>query len=183
MGLSRQCSVLLSAAVLVIACGGSDSTTVNGPAPDGGNGNDSSNGSGDSGNDSSVGDSGNGNDSSPGADSGFPCPDESGAYTVMLSGQGCGDTNASAPECIKQQACVITMVSLVPNGKGALNGTTPIANDGSFMNAAIKEGTANRTGCVATWDDVKSTLTVDCGGVNTTQSCRAVLVRTKALCN
>jgi hypothetical protein len=54
--------------------------------------------------------------------------------------------------------------------------------DGSFSGAPIKEGNVNRTGCVGTWDGNGSILTVDCGGVGTTQSCRATLTRTALNC-
>ncbi|WP_205287559.1 hypothetical protein, partial [Escherichia coli] len=156
--------------------------TVIGPGSDGGS--DSASGDSGNGNDSATNDSGNGNDSGGGPDA-AACPDESGAYTVMLSGQGCGDANANTSQCIKQMSCDITFSSVAPNpnSKTALNGMAAIAIDGSFMNAAIKEGTVNRTGCVGVWDGTKQTLTIDCGGVNTSQSCRAVLTRTKALCN
>jgi len=183
MRLMTNVSVVVSVTALVIACGGADATSINGPTPDGGSDSSANSDSG-NGSDSGNKDSGNGNDSGPGVDAG-PCPDESGAYTVMLSGQGCGDANANAPECIKQMACNITLSSVLsnPNSKPALNGTASLAMDGSFMNAPIKEGTINRTGCVGAWDGNAQTLTVDCGGVNTSQSCRAVLTRTKALCN
>jgi hypothetical protein len=97
----------------------------------------------------------------PSADAG-PCTGERGAYSISLSGQGCGDLNASAPECI---------------------GTASLGADGSFSGAAITEGTGNRTGCVGTWNAATSTLTVDCGGVGSSQSCRATLTRTSMTCN
>jgi hypothetical protein len=107
-----------------------------------------------------------------------PCPDQHGAYSIAISGQGCGDLNASAPECITQSACTITLAS----SGGALNGTAALAMDGSFTGAAITEGTGNRTGCVGMWNPGTSVLTVDCGGVGTSQSCRATLTRTSKTC-
>jgi hypothetical protein len=111
-----------------------------------------------------------------------PCPDQHGAYSIAISGQGCGDLNATAPECITQTACAITFASNAPGGPTALNGTAMLAMDGSFTGAAITEGTGNRTGCVGAWNASSSTLTVDCGGVGTSQSCRATLTRTSSTC-
>src|SRR5882724_11559895 len=93
-----------------------------------------------------------------------PCPDQHGAYSVSIAGQGCGDL-AAGPECITQIACEITFAS---NGM-ALNGTASLGMDGAFTGAAITEGTLNRTGCTGTWNESTSTLTVDCGGVGTSQ--------------
>ena len=107
-----------------------------------------------------------------------PCPDQHGAYSVALSGQGCGNTSMAA-DCITQNACTITLSS---NGGGSLDGTASVAMDGSFTGAAITEGTGNRTGCVGMWNASTSTLTVDCGGVGTSQSCRATLTRTSKTC-
>jgi hypothetical protein len=111
-----------------------------------------------------------------------PCPDQRGAYSVAISGQGCGDLNASAPECITQSACAITFTSSAAAGGNALNGAAMLGMDGSFTGAAITEGTSNRTGCVGTWNANASALTVDCGGVGTSQSCRATLTRTSKTC-
>lgn len=106
-----------------------------------------------------------------------PCPDEHGAYSVTLAGQGCGDTSTAAV-CITQNACTVTFA----NNGGSLTGSASIAMDGSFTGAAITEGTGNRTGCVGMWNPSTSTLTVDCGGVGTSQSCRATLARTSKTC-
>ena len=112
------------------------------------------------------------------------CPDEHGKYTVVETGLGCGDIAAGAPQCIQESAsCRITLVSNGSGGAKALNGSADLAGDGSFTGAAIKEGTVNRTGCVGSWNATTSTLTVDCGGVATSQSCRAVLTRTSMNCN
>jgi hypothetical protein len=111
-----------------------------------------------------------------------PCPDQHGAYTVAISGQGCGNLNASAPQCIMQSACSITLASSAATGGNALNGTAMLAMDGSFTGAAITEGTLNRTGCVGAWNASTKALTVDCGGVGTSQSCRATLTRTSTTC-
>jgi hypothetical protein len=111
-----------------------------------------------------------------------PCPDEHGAYSIVLAGQGCGDLNASALQCITQSSCAITLTSTSPAGGQALNGTASLDVAGAFTSAAISEGTANRTGCVGTWSAATSTLTVDCGGVGSSQSCRATLARTSMSC-
>jgi hypothetical protein len=107
-----------------------------------------------------------------------PCPDQHGAYAIAISGQGCGDLAASAPECVTQSACHATFIS----SGGALTGTASIAMDGAFSGAAITEGTSNRTGCTGTWDAGTSTLTIDCGGTGSSQSCIATLTRTSMTC-
>src|SRR5947199_169371 len=81
----------------------------------------------------------------------------------------------SAPICIQETSCSITL-STTGNGGNEVSGTTPIGADGSLSGAAIMEGTSARTGCVGTWATSTSTLTIDCGGVSTSQSCRATLV-------
>ena len=113
---------------------------------------------------------------------GGACPDEHGLYSVSFTGQGCGTISSSAAICISQTSCSITLAT---SGTGAneLSGTTPIGADGSFLGAAIQEGTSSRTGCVGTWDNGGAMLTIDCGGTNTSQSCRAMLMRTAATCN
>jgi hypothetical protein len=107
-----------------------------------------------------------------------PCPDQHGAYSISLSGQGCGNLSATGPECITQNACAITFTT----SAGGLAGTAALGMDGSFTGAAINEGTSNRTGCTGTWDPGTSTLTVDCGGVGSSQSCIATLMRTASMC-
>jgi hypothetical protein len=121
--------------------------------------------------------SSNGNTSDAG-----PCPDQHGAYSIVLSGQGCGDLNASAPQCVTQNACTITFASSSPAAGNALNGTAMPGMDGSFTGAAIMEGTGNRTGCTGTWNESASALAVDCGGSGTSQSCIATLTRTSKTC-
>jgi hypothetical protein len=109
------------------------------------------------------------------------CPDESGSYTIALMGAGCGDTSAGAPECLTQTGCALTLTSSGAAGSG-LNGTVNLDDAGTFSNGAVREGTGNRTGCVGTWAPGTSTLTVDCGGVGTSQSCVTTLSRTSATC-
>jgi hypothetical protein len=113
-------------------------------------------------------------------DAGFDagsCPDQYGAYSVALSGVGCGDT-AMGAQCVTQTSCHVTFAS-----SGGLNGMASLAMDGSFTGAAITEGTGTRTGCAGTWSAATSTITVDCGGVGSSQSCRAALTRTASTCN
>ena len=129
-----------------------------------------------------CGSSSKGNNSPDASVDAGPCPDQHGAYSVAISGQGSGDLNASAPECVTQSACTITFASSAPAGGNALNGTAMPAMDGSFTGAAITEGTANRSGCVGMWNASTSTLTIDCGGVGSSQSCRATLTRTSKTC-
>jgi hypothetical protein len=143
-----------------------------------------------SGNDSSsASDSGGDARSDSGSDTGTwnnPCPDVGGSYTVAetADNKGCGTTlNTSAPECIVQAGCNISLTSVVPAGPAALNGTASLQNDGSFSGAAITEGTGPRTGCTGTWASGTSALTVDCGGTNSSQACVVVLTRKSAKCN
>jgi hypothetical protein len=112
-----------------------------------------------------------------------PCPDELGAYTVMTAGAGCGDLAAGAPQCIQVGAtsCQVQLVSQSAAGS-ALNGTVNLDVTGSFASGAVKEGSAQRTGCTGAWNSVTSQLTVDCGGVGTSQSCVATLARTGKAC-
>jgi hypothetical protein len=112
-----------------------------------------------------------------------PCPDELGAYTVMLMGAGCGDLAAAAPQCIKagNAPCQVQLVSQGTTGN-ALNGTVDLDMSGNFANGAVTEGTVQRTGCTGMWNAATSQLTVDCGGMGSSQSCIAVLTRTGNAC-
>lgn len=148
---------------------------------------------GDGGSDAGVGDLSTGNDLAStdatsaidlsSADAG-PCPDVFGAYTVSVSGQGCGDLNASAPQCIAGTgtACVAHFISAPPTGTGAVNGQAMLQMDGSFSGAALIFGTVQRSGCVGTWNAATSTLTADCGGMGSSQSCVVTLTRTGTTC-
>ena len=160
----------ITCAVIVVASGGT-SGGIDGGGTDGNAGSDSG--------DAATSDASN---DGSGNDTGAQCPDENGKYSVTFSGQGCGNVATSAPVCITETACTITLATLSTSGN-EVSGTTPIGADGSFSGAAIDEGTSQRTGCVATWDTGSSTLTIDCGGTGTSQSCRATLVRTAANCN
>jgi hypothetical protein len=114
-----------------------------------------------------------------------PCPDVLGTYSVSPSGQGCGDLNASAPQCIKatNMTCVAQFASTPSGGgTGAINGSASLMPAGSFDGAALVFGTAQRTGCTGTWNAATSTMTVDCGGMGSSQSCVVTLVRTSTTC-
>ena len=160
---------------VAVACGGAASTGLD----DGGGNTDGGDGSTTQNDGSTSPDVGTTPDTGPAA-----CPVESGQYSLVLSGAGCGDTSATVTECIQQQQCSIDIDFGGGSGKG-LKSSNPIPNqsDGSFTGAAIEEGSSNRTGCVGKWDQQTHTLVVDCGGTNTSQSCRATLVRTSETCN
>jgi hypothetical protein len=119
-----------------------------------------------------------------GPDQAGPCPAVLGSYSVTPSGQGCGDLNASAPQCIQatNMTCVAHFVSAPPGGTGAINGAASLKQDGSFDSAALLFGTVQRTGCTGTWNAATSTMTVDCGGMGSSQSCVVTLVRTSMTC-
>jgi hypothetical protein len=118
-----------------------------------------------------------------GADLG-PCPDVFGSYSVAIMGQGCSNLNASAPQCIKGTAMVCTahFVSVPPAGPGAVNGAAMLMSDGSFTGAMLIFGTQQRSGCVGTWNGATSTMTADCGGMGSSQSCVVTMTRTSTLC-
>lgn len=111
----------------------------------------------------------------------MPCPDVRGSYTIAIApgSTGCGNLNVAAPECIRQPTCDIELRSNVSGGGPAgITGTAPLQNDGVFDSASLTEGTAMRSGCTGSWNASTSTLTVDCGGQGTSQSCVVELVRT-----
>jgi hypothetical protein len=119
------------------------------------------------------------------ADAG-PCPNVFGAYSMLMTtGQGCGDLNTSAPQCIQgtSTACFAHFVSVVAGGgTGAVNGGAMLQMDGSFSGASLIFGTAQRTGCVGSWNEATQTMTANCGGTGSTQSCTVTMVRSAATC-
>jgi hypothetical protein len=121
--------------------------------------------------------------SSEGSVDAGPCPNELGAYTIMTAGAGCGDLGAGAPQCIQAGAtsCQVQLVSQAAAGS-ALNGTIDLDMSGNFASGAVKEGSIQRTGCTGMWNAAMSQLTVDCGGVGSSQSCIATLARTGMTC-
>jgi hypothetical protein len=114
-----------------------------------------------------------------------PCPVVAGAYAItILQVAGCGDMDPLAPQCITQdpQGCSIQFVSQGPGNTAAINGDPTVQSDGSFANGSLKEGSVNRTGCVGSRDAMTSTMTVDCGGSGSSQSCVVALQRTASTC-
>jgi hypothetical protein len=112
------------------------------------------------------------------------CPNIAGAYAVVIvEAAGCGDLSATAPQCIQQDAlgCALTFVSMGLANTAAVNGNATLQGR-NFSDAQLKEGTVDRSGCTGTWDGVTSTLSVDCGGTGTAQSCIVALRRTAARC-
>ena len=159
--------------VVTAACGGATGN----PLDDGGTTSDGSS------NDAASNDAANAPDTGNG-DASAPCPNEQGRYTMKLTGQGCGDTAADASECIQEQSCNVS-IDFNSSGSSAkgIKGQTSIAQDGSFTNAGMQEGSANRSGCIGAWNQTASTLTITCGGTNSSQSCVAVLTRVADNCN
>ena len=100
-------------------------------------------------------------------------------------GQGCANVSTSAPECIMaaQQLCAFQLVSSPQGGAPpAVNGVVDLASDGSFTGAMLQFGSQSRSGCVGQWNAGSQTLTLDCGGTGTSQSCTVTMVRTGATC-
>ncbi len=161
--------------VAIAACGG-----VGTDLGDGGTGGDGGSVSS-TGNDATSGNDASGSDGAT-SDSGA-CPDERGRYALTFTGEGCGPTASTGNICIQEDACAITLSTLGGGNNVISSGAVPIASDGSFTGANITEGTSNRSGCEATWDQGTSTLVIDCGGTGTSQSCRATLVRKSPGCN
>jgi hypothetical protein len=89
-----------------------------------------------------------------------------------------------APECIMlaQQICAFQLVSATSGVTPAVNGVVTLQSDGSFSNAALQFGTAQRTGCTGQWDAASQTLTMDCGGMGSSQSCVVTIKRSGATC-
>ena len=108
----------------------------------------------------------------------------SGGYTLMASGAGCGDLNPGAPECIMlaQQLCAFQLVSATSGVTPAVNGVVDLQSDGSFSGASLQEGTVQRSGCTGQWSAANQTLTIDCGGMGSSQSCVVTMTRTGATC-
>ena len=173
MGFLRAARVVASL-VLVAACGSSFSSVSGG---DGGG----SDGGGDATTNDGASDAPG--DVPSGDDGPASCPDVSGHYTLSAVGAtGCGDLSLAGTECIKQTVCDIAFQSTIATGAGGIDGDATLESDGSFANAALKEGSANRSGCSGTWTAGTSTMTVDCGSTGTPQSCVVALQRTASKC-
>jgi hypothetical protein len=113
--------------------------------------------------------------------SGPNCPNVTGSYSITLTQSGgCGTLGITASQCIRNNGgCNYEMRSnAASGGNPAIAGSFTLSASGTFDNAALQEGNANRTGCTGSWNATTSTMTVDCGGTNTTQSCVVSLLRT-----
>ncbi|MGH7280103.1 MAG: hypothetical protein ACRELY_01145, partial [Polyangiaceae bacterium] len=77
-------------------------------------------------------------------------------------------------------SCDVDIESKRPDGglSFGVNGTASLQMDGAFSGALLTLGTIGRTGCTGTWDDSAKTMTIDCGGTGTAQSCEVTLTRT-----
>lgn len=103
------------------------------------------------------------------------CPQIAGFYAVAATGLACPD-QPDTSFCIKQSGCTIEL-----DGQ-KFQGQITVGPDGSFTNATVVEGQQTRSGCVGNWDPKLSILTIDCGGVGTTQSCGLRLTRSAPVC-
>jgi hypothetical protein len=136
-----------------------------------------------------AGDAESATDADAAGDSAGMCPDVLGQYGIQTSGSGCGSIFGSKSPCVRAgpSACEIVFESSPAGGSdagpSAINGQAQLGADGSFTGAALTVGTIQRTGCTGTWDGATSTLTVDCGGVDASQSCVLTLKRYAATCN
>jgi hypothetical protein len=104
---------------------------------------------------------------------------------VTDAGQGCGDLDLTAQECIKAtpNECVYLLVSRAGITGSGVDGTVTVDAAGDFASGAVKLGSLQRSGCVGTWNAATSQLGVDCGGPNpSTQMCTATLTRTSMTC-
>jgi hypothetical protein len=117
---------------------------------------------------------------------GGACPDITGGYDpIMTTGAGCGDLDTTASECITAAGatgCDFQLASNPGDTGTAVTGTITLAMDGSFSGAALTFGTAGRSGCTGQWDAGSQTLTLDCGGVGSSQSCIVTMVLSSSTC-
>jgi hypothetical protein len=186
---------------LVVACGGSDFTTAaqSDASADGllldsyspeSSMSEASGPGGDSGTGVETGqaESGGGMSTDSGTEAGpSPCPAVGGGYKLAIgtSGTACPTVNTSATQCVVQSTCSLQFISKVSLDGGAgtaINGTAVLQTDGTFSGAMLVEGTGPRSGCVGSWSANSSTLTVNCGGTGSTQSCTLVLTRVGPTC-
>jgi hypothetical protein len=83
---------------------------------------------------------------------------------------------------VANQICAFQLVSTTSGVTPAVNGVIDLQSDGSFSGAALQEGTVQRTGCTGQWDAATQTLTIDCGGLGSSQSCVVTMKRTGSSC-
>jgi hypothetical protein len=114
-----------------------------------------------------------------------PCPDISGLYDQLAwSGAGCGVDNAATTVCITgaQPLCAFELasaqgVSTPDASKLTVSGFVELQSDGSFSVAALQFGSVPRTDCTGQWDAGGQTLTIECGGMDSDQSCVVTMTR------
>jgi hypothetical protein len=114
------------------------------------------------------------------------CPKETGAYTVTDVGQGCGDLDITASECIKEtpNGCQVLLVSKAGVTGRAVDGTVGLDANGDFTGGMLKLGSTARTGCTGTWKPgPPRELVVDCGGMASSQSCTVTLTHVGDTCS
>ena len=205
MGFLRLCGLMAVMGVLGAACGGASDPGLAG-GEGGGDGGEGGRGDGGAGPDSTANDGASSDapmetasesaadspadvvadvqaSDAPGDGAAVPCPDVSGLYNMSaVDATGCGDLNLLALECIKQSTCSIVFQSRVTAAGSGIDGDPALQSDGSFANGALKEGTSSRSGCAGTWDGSTSTMTVDCGGKGSSQSCVVALTRKAGKC-
>ncbi len=173
------------------ASSGGDATTSDGSSSSSGvtsSSGSSSGGTADASNDGAstgdavASDSGTGGGEAGTVDASGPgCPNVAGSYSITLTQSGgCGNLGITASQCIRNNGgCNYELRSnAASGGNAAIDGSFTLSANGTFDNAALQEGNANRTGCTGSWNATTSTMTIDCGGTNTTQSCVATLLRT-----
>lgn len=162
---------------MAVACGGTSTDLIGdgGASGDGAAGGDGGGG----------GDGGSRDGAIVRGDGGGSCPDLGGSYSLSHTGDGCGDLSADVTECLQEDnACRAQIKASGGGGGGGLEGAMTLGTDGSFSDANIKLGSTDRSGCTGTWDDSTSTLTIDCGGTGSSQSCIVTLTRSStATCN
>lgn len=121
--------------------------------------------------------------SSGSASSGAPaCDALPAAYAIELTDPvGCGNLVPAAIECISQAGCTATLRPLTPAKpgiSGTVNLTVGAGGVTGFTNASLTLGNVMRTGCTGQYNGPSGTLTIDCGGMGSAQSCVVALHRT-----
>ena len=161
---------------VAVACGGTSTDLIGdgGASGDGAAGGDGGGGGG--------GDGGSRDGAIVRGDGGS-CPDIGGSFSLSHSGDGCGDLSTDVIECVQVDNQCGAQLKASGSG-GGVEGTVFLGADGSFSDGNLKLGSTDRRGCTGTWDSGTSTLTIDCGGTGTSQSCVVTLTRTStATCN
>ncbi|MGH7436369.1 MAG: hypothetical protein ACRENE_11910, partial [Polyangiaceae bacterium] len=161
----------------------SGATSSDGAASSGG-GDGAASGDGTAAGDGSSADSGTGMTDGP-----LPaCPNVAGSYTIALTqATGCTGVGVTATQCIRSNGgCSFELRSNATNGgTPGIDGSFTLSSSGTFDGATLTEGTGTqaRTGCTGSWSPSTMTMTVDCGGTGTTQSCVVTLLRSSTTSN